>query len=359
MEGDRTMSDDDLREAIGDVLALLEALRAERAGTDEAMSRLSAIGRRHPRYWFNMVWERETLGESLHYDVLVGAERGTYSLSYCADEETPWAVRGTQRINESLVVRVDDEPVFIHQAITSLDHAWHTLHIGRHLVDTSLIERELTRDPIDVSDDDLAEALTRFRRRRGLFSVAQVERWLREHGTSQVQLESHLRGEVAQEQLRRRVAAGREEEYFRDHRAGFDRAHVARIEVAERDLAERLHDRLRREPAMFLQAAQERFLAGGGEESLFVTLSRRELGAEAAGAVFAAEPGQVVGPIASGEGHALVQVLRVLPAELDAATRQEIQGILFEEWLEERRRAARVEWFWGAAEAAEIPAAAL
>jgi hypothetical protein len=138
------MSEDVFTAVIGDVLALLGALRAERVDTDEALSRLAGLKRRHPRCWFNMVWERESVGEAIHYDILVGAEGGTYSLSYCADEETPWAVRGTQRINESLVVRVDDDPVYIHQAITSLDHAWLTLHIGRHLIDTSLIGRELT-----------------------------------------------------------------------------------------------------------------------------------------------------------------------------------------------------------------------
>lgn len=353
------MSDDGFPAVIGDVLALLVALRAERVDTDEALSRVSALKQRHPQHWFNIIWERETLGETLHYDMLVGTERGTYSISYCADEETPWAVRGTQRINESLVVRVNDDPVYIHQAITSLDHAWQTLHIGRHLIDTSLIARELTLNPIDVTDEELADALTRFRRRRRLFSVAQVETWMREHGTTQVQLEAHLRDEVARDGLRRRVAAGREAAYFQDHRADFDRAQVARIQVADREQAERLYDRLRREPSMFLQAAQERFLTDRVDDAPFVTVLRRDLSAERAASMFGAEPGQVIEPFTTGDGFEIVQVLRFLPAELDAGARGQIRDILFEEWLEEKRRSARVEWFWGAAEAAELPAVAL
>lgn len=348
-----------LQAVVRDALALLVTLREERVPVEEAMERLRPLKERHPGYWLNMVWERETFGDAIHYDILIGADRGTYSLSYCADEETPWAVRGTQRINETLVVRVNDEPVYIHQAITSLDHAWHTLHIGRHFMDMCLVDKELRVNPVDVTDEELDEAMTEFRRRRRLFTVAQVERWMREHGTPQVQLEAHLRDEVARAKLRLRVAAGREEGYFQQHGAGFDRVQVARIHVSDADEALRLYEQLRQAPETFLRVAQERFLAGGPEagpeDGLFVTLQRRELHREQAELLFAGKPGQVIAPMPSGEGYEVLQVLRFAPAQLDDATRQQIRNVLFEEWLDERRRTARVEWFWGAGEAADVP----
>ena len=340
---------------VRDALALLVTLREERVPVEEAMERLRPLKERHPGRWINMVWERETFGDSIHYDILIGEGRGTYSLSYCADEETPWAVRGTQRINESLVVRVNDEPVYIHQAITSLDHAWHTLHVGRHLMDMCLVDKELRLNPVEVTDEELSDALTSFRRTRRLFTVAQVERWMRDHGTPQVQLEAHLRDEVARVKLRQRVAAGREEAYFQEHRAGFDRVQVARLYASDQDEALRLYEQLRQAPETFLRVAQERFLAGGQDDGLFVTLQRSELHGEQAELLFAGEPGQVIAPVPSGDGYELVQVLRFLPAQLDDATRQQIRNALFEQWLEERRRTARVEWFWGAAEAADVP----
>jgi hypothetical protein len=55
----------------------------------------------------------------------------------------------------------------------------------------------------------------------------------------------------------------------------------------------------------------------------------------------------------------LVRVLRFLPARFDEATREQVRDVLFEQWLAEGRRRARVEWFWGAAEAAEVPAVSL
>jgi hypothetical protein len=54
-----------------------------------------------------------------------------------------------------------------------------------------------------------------------------------------------------------------------------------------------------------------------------------------------------------------VQVLRRLPAVLDDETRTRIGDRLFARWLDEQRACARVEWFWGAAEAAGVPAISL
>jgi hypothetical protein len=46
-------------------------------------------------------------------------------------------------------------------------------------------------------------------------------------------------------------------------------------------------------------------------------------------------------------GAALLQVLAVHPACLDTRTRESIVHLVFDDWLAERRRAARIEWYWG------------
>ncbi|MBV9355445.1 MAG: hypothetical protein JO023_07935 [Chloroflexi bacterium] len=68
-------------------------------------------------------------------------------------------------------------------------------------------------------------------------------------------------------------------------------------------------------------------------------------------ALLSAQPGDVLGPSLSTHGAALLQVLAVGPAALDRRTRQEIVQLLFDDWLAERRRAARIEWYWGNARA--------
>jgi putative peptide maturation system protein len=209
-----------LLSAVRDALALLVRLRQERIGPEEAQAAVRALKARHPDAWMNLVWEQEAYEGSIHYDILVADDAGTYSLSYCADEALPWPVRGLQRVNESLVVRVDNEPVNIGHAMTSLDYAWHTLHIGRHLIHMSLIDQEVRARGIEVAGEELAEALLQFRRKRRLFTKEQEERWMVEHGTTEAQLERHLRGELTRAKLKEQIVAGREEAWFQSHRAG-------------------------------------------------------------------------------------------------------------------------------------------
>jgi hypothetical protein len=48
--------------------------------------------------------------------------------------------------------------------------------------------------------------------------------------------------------------------------------------------------------------------------------------------------------------YRVARVLRLTPARLDEATAAAIKQLLFDEWLAERRRAARIEWYWGPCE---------
>lgn len=345
--------------AVRDAVVLLKKLRTERFAPQDAWDEVGALRRRHPGTWINLVWEQETYGDKIHYDILVGAGDGTLSVSYCPDGDAPWPVRGLQRVNESLVLRVNDDPVRISQVITSLDYAWPTLHVGRHLVDMSLIDQEVRDDLDSIPGEELQAALTAFREKRGLFSVSELADWMALHGVTEAQLETHLRAEVGRDRLRRQVVAGREEEYFAAHRQDFDRVQVARLFVAEHADALMLHDALSRRPQSFLAVAQERFVHGLAAGEVFSTFRRCDLEREVAEVLFAAMPGEVTPPVPSGEGFELFWILRTLPAELDAATRLQIGDLLFDKWLAARRGSARVEWFWGAAEAAEVPAVAL
>jgi putative peptide maturation system protein len=190
-----------------------------------------------------------------------------------------------------------------------------------------------------------------FRREHGLHQAADTYRWLERHGMSHEKLERYVADEALVGKLCARVTAGRVEGYFEEHRADFDTAGVARIEFADEARARQAGGRVRSGAVDFFQAAQDEFLRGDPgpqpPDGLFAVIRRREAAGELGEAVFGAAPGEVVGPVRTGNGHALVRVLSREPARLDAATRRVIKKILFEGWLEERRREATIEWFWG------------
>ena len=59
-----------------------------------------------------------------------------------------------------------------------------------------------------------------------------------------------------------------------------------------------------------------------------------------------ARASDVVGPFWDGEAHILALILSLTPARLEAATARAIERLLFGQWLEARRVAADIEWFW-------------
>jgi parvulin-like peptidyl-prolyl isomerase len=76
-------------------------------------------------------------------------------------------------------------------------------------------------------------------------------------------------------------------------------------------------------------------------------IERREAAGTFREQLFAATPGQLVGPVPVENGHALLRVHEIVPARLDDRTRTAIKKILFDEWLAERRQASKIEWCWG------------
>ena len=60
---------------------------------------------------------------------------------------------------------------------------------------------------------------------------------------------------------------------------------------------------------------------------------RKQLNGSLAEALASAKTGELIGPVVTPEGLALVVVEERRPAELDAATRQGIQDELFDGWL--------------------------
>jgi hypothetical protein len=142
---------------------------------------------------------------------------------------------------------------------------------------------------------------------------------------------------VIARKLRRQIAGDRVRDYFTRNRRELDVALIGRVRADDRDAARRLARRMRRGALAFATVE---------------TVRRRELPPAHARAIFGAAAGSVLGPLPSDASHEVVWVARTKRARLDAATRELIVDILFEEWLAARRAEASVEWFWGDAERA-------
>jgi hypothetical protein len=169
---------------------------------------------------------------------------------------------------------------------------------------------------------------------------------------SHEKLECYVADNAVVAKLRDRIAADRVEEYFRQHSGDFDTAWIARLEVTDESEAHELAEQIRAGRQEFFAAAERCYLnaAERGKPpaaALFAAIERREAAAACREQLFAAAPGQLVGPVPADTGHALLRVLTIVPARLDDRTCAAIKKILFEDWLAERRQAAQIEWCWG------------
>lgn len=329
-----------------DVLEMLVALARNGARPHEARAALRPLEQKHEGKRIELIWQAELYDDSIHYDALLGIPGGTVAVSYCPDKALPWPLRGVQRWNDRDLLRVDNIVLEVSDAIRFIDFVSDGKRVTDSLLDSCVIWAELDRNPISVNGTELQVEMDAFRRSRGLYRAEETFRWLTERGLTEAKLNSIVTERVQIAKLRDRVTRGRIEERFHARRADFETVRLARTTVNAEADAIRLTEEIRA-GASFLESAERCFLAGlATSRDLFLTLRRREAPAQY-DAVFDAAAGDLVGPIRDGNGFAVVQVLSREEGSLNESTREAIARVLFEEWLSERRHAARVEWYWG------------
>lgn len=342
-----------LQHAVADTLGYLRALWDEHPRPHEAQQRLEAVRSRHPEIGMELVWEEEAYDGSMHYDVLLRPGDGTTtSVSSCRDGALPWPLRGVRRWSDADLAQVNGKLLKMKEAVIYLDVIWEQTAIANRLIDSALLREELDRHAVEIGDEELQRGMDGLRRTHKLYDAEATRRWMQQRGLTHEQLEQIVMDQLTYQKLGARVAEGRVERYFEDHRADLDTASVAQIECADEASAGHLARGIATGEVGFFEAAQQQFLAAPAPVRIaFATLRRRDAGALAA-AIFAAAVGDVVGPTRVGDRHVITRVLSLAPARLDEPTRAAVVSLLFEEWLAERRRTATITWFWGTSDRA-------
>jgi putative peptide maturation system protein len=315
---------------LDDALDTLRGLRDMEP--EQAQERLKDLRARHPEARFRLLWQREEWDDSLHYDLLVkSAAEGTISLSWSPDRALPWPLRGVHRASELLLLRVDGVDVTVADAVARVDFLWDEARLADRIVAGALLQADLEESPIELTPSELQVAVDAFRRARGLLTQEQTHAWLDRRSLTLLDLEKLVAGEAAAVRVRERVTAGKVESYFQEHRAEFGQARAARLSFPDPGSAWRAATEIGAGADFYAVAEQT-----AGASLVIESMSLAEVGP--------ARVGEIVGP--TGD-DALLKVISVSPATLDPRTRRLVQERIFDEWLDERRRAAKIEWFWG------------
>jgi hypothetical protein len=191
---------------------------------------------------------------------------------------------------------------------------------------------------LSVTTEELQQAANACRRGAGLDTAADTHAWLAGRGLSVDDFEADLEEALLAAKLKEHQTAALVDEYFSAHRAEFELLQCAQL-LAERDeLARELASQVRDEGRGLEDVAREHRLPVTRRRLL-----RKDLAGPLAEALAPAQPGELVGPVGTPEGFALVVLEECRPAELDQATRRRIEDELFGDWLAGRMREATVD----------------
>src|SRR5262245_57884345 len=108
-----------------------------------------------------------------------------------------------------------------------------------------VVENEARQLGVSVATEELQEAATAFRRRRGLNAAADTHAWLAECGLSVDEFEAFLESRMLAARLH--LAAGQVEAHFAAHQPGHERLRLAEVHVGRDDLARELASQVRDE----------------------------------------------------------------------------------------------------------------
>jgi parvulin-like peptidyl-prolyl isomerase len=201
-----------------------------------------------------------------------------------------------------------------------------------------LVQEEARRAGLSVPADDLQAAADHFRRRHGLSAAADTHAWLAARGLSADDFAAGLEESLLAARLKQHLTGPQVEGHFAARRAGLEQLRLDLVLVPRDDLARELASQVRDEGRDLEDVAREHGLSVARHRG-----PRDALVGPLAEALASAKSGELVGPVGTAEGFALVVVEERRPAELDAATRKRIQDELFDSWLADRMKEASLD----------------
>lgn len=211
-------------------------------------------------------------------------------------------------------------------------------------VDAALIGQAARERGLSATDDELQQAADDFRITNELHTAEATERWLEEKRLTFEAWESLLERDLIRRKLREALTASKVEQHFVENRLAFDSAELSHLIVQDEGVARELRAQIVEEGADF-HALARRYstdeatrLAGGYAGRV----RRTEMEAAVEASVFGAQPGKIIGPIKTDEGWQIIKLESLHPATLDDDLRETLKSELFDEWLSERRRKARI-----------------
>jgi parvulin-like peptidyl-prolyl isomerase len=191
---------------------------------------------------------------------------------------------------------------------------------------------------IEISDQELQSGADRFRASNKLESANATERWLQDRMLTVDDFEQLVTTNLLTYKVAERLFDSQVAPYFHQHILDYAAAIIYELLVTDKNLAIELYYAIQEGDMTFGDVAKrygqtKEIQQRAGYQGL---VPRQKMLPEVSAAVFAAQPPQILEPIATAKGIYLIWVEELVQPQLDDALREQIRWELFQEWLQKK-----------------------
>lgn len=238
----------------------------------------------------------------------------------------------------TIVLQINDRPI-ASEEIMSLLVSYQLLP---QFLRGVIIDRAIAS--IECTPQEIAESYQQLCQRYQIQSATQQQAWLKHYGMNPKQLEALATRALRIEKFKQQTWGNKLEPYFLSRKGQLDKAIYFLLRTKNLGLAEELYFRIQEREQSFAECA--RVYSEGLEATTSGLLGPIELGAvhpTIAKILSVIQPGQLWHPIRLEEWIVIVQLEKLIPAQLDEPMRQQLLNELFETWISEQMNQANWE----------------
>lgn len=236
---------------------------------------------------------------------------------------------------------IDNQVVSLGQALGYLQLFGQLQPFVQNILKYHAIYQEIQNHPdLVISSAEMGQAVIEFRLRSGLADPEQFQHWLTLQGIDYGVFESQAVVSLKLEKLKQQISTAQLETCFAEQQHFLDQVDLHYLVISEVELAQSIQARLAAGEMAEAVAAELRAIAPSEaatpDPRVVIkrdVLRRQQLRPEIQAAVETAPLQQWVGPIEMGNHQCVLRVEQVLPARLDEGVRQELQELLFNQWV--------------------------
>jgi parvulin-like peptidyl-prolyl isomerase len=194
-----------------------------------------------------------------------------------------------------------------------------------------------TRDDLTIDDAVIQQAIIDFRMQQKLTDPPSFQEFLNRNGLDAIAFQKQIANNFRLEKLKAVITEPKLQEYFIERKVFLDRVILSRIIVDAEEMAEELKAQIA-EGESFERLAQEHSVTDDKlVNGMMGPVSRGTLPDEIRAKIDAAQPGDILGPLALENRWGLFRLEKQLEASMDDVTMQQsLRNEVFERWMSEK-----------------------